>query len=89
MAIKLSVFSRKELEKLRDSIGMELNARDARRALAMAEGRDPVAAETEVIKQARYKHPYREELVWCGVGRMPRWMTDLIESGYSKEQLIA
>ena len=34
---------------------------------------------------AKYRHPTDDSLIWSGRGRIPRWLHELIDQGYEKE----
>lgn len=86
MKVKLSVFTLEDLERLEKELKVEIQQRKERIKLARETERQ-AAGPFDLAPEARFIHPMRPNLQWTGRGRMPTWMSELIESGYRKEDL--
>ena len=88
MKIKLSVLTKEDLKKLQKEISDELAAREERTRIAEDSSLESLMDTIKQIGTKRaYVHPMRNQLVWSGRGRPPSWLVELLESGYSKEDL--
>ncbi len=87
--LKLSSLTRADLEKIAQEIKEELNNRDQKIAMQILAQKSSKEQQSPDVQAGgvKYRHPMRDKLVWCGKGRMPYWMYELIESGYRKDDL--
>lgn len=87
-----------DLERMRDGIDNTIRAkRDQKRREALAKieavaqehgfSLHELIAKSKNARPARYAHPEDPMLTWCGRGRRPKWMADLLAAGWSADDL--
>jgi DNA-binding protein H-NS len=68
---------RLQVQKLAQSIGLSVSD---------TEGKGKTE-KTEKVGTEKYRHPVNPSLVWEGTGRKPKWVNELLKSGYSLDAL--